>query len=369
MTNVVADVQFRTQDSGHPIYVFAYAPSGVVKSRVSTKDGPPCVLAQLSPSGELHQASASGLQAYVNTVNSALQQAVIVLNNVPTTQVAGATFCVGTASTAAEATSPANSQCVATVPADQVCFPPEAIANVPGALTGLWWNSREAGWGIHFTQRNGTVFAAWYSYDAVGNPKWYTSICSLPSGAATSGTCAGPLYEVNGPTFFGTTFNPLLVNVSTAGNLQLDFQSVDSASMTYTAAGVTRTVPITRQPLASGSVPPTTNYTDLWWNPNESGWGMAITQQFTTMFLAWYVYDDRGKPMWYVATCTVTGTTCAGSLLRTTGPAFGPTFNSSQVQVFTAGTVSVSFTDGNNATLTYTVNGVSANKTITRQLF
>jgi len=39
------------------------------------------------------------------------------------------------------------------------------------------------------------------------------------------------------------------------------------------------------------------------------------------------------------------------------------------VQSFTAGTVSVSFTDGNNATLTYTVNGVSGTKTITRQLF
>jgi hypothetical protein len=39
------------------------------------------------------------------------------------------------------------------------------------------------------------------------------------------------------------------------------------------------------------------------------------------------------------------------------------------VQVFTAGSVSVNFTDANNATLSYTVNGASATKTITRQLF
>jgi len=96
---------------------------------------------------------------------------------------------------------------------------------------------------------------------------------------------------------------------------------------------------------------------------------MAITQQFSTVFLAWYVYDGTGKPMWYVATCMLSGTTCAGPVLRTTGPAFGPTFNSSQVQVSTAGTISVTFTDANNATLTYTVNGVSGTKNITRQAF
>jgi hypothetical protein len=139
--------------------------------------------------------------------------------------------------------------------------------------------------------------------------------------------------------------------------------------MTYTGvAGRTRTVAITRQPLSAGAAP-AVNYTDLWWNPAESGWGMAITQQSSTMFLAWYVYDAAAKPMWYVATCALSGGTCSGALLRTTGPAFGPTFNPAQVQSFTVGTVGVSFSDGNNATLTYTVNGTSGSKTITRQLF
>jgi len=60
---------------------------------------------------------------------------------------------------------------------------------------------------------------------------------------------------------------------------------------------MTRTVAITRQPLASGSTAGV-NYTDLWWGgASESGWGIAITQQATTMFLAWYVYDAAAKPM------------------------------------------------------------------------
>jgi len=374
--SVTIDAQFRASDAGRPIYVFAYAPSGIAKRG---KDGPDaCVLSQLSPAGQLQQASASGMQQYAANVTGAQHQSVTVLNNVPGSQVAGATFCVGVASTGSQAVSTANSRCVATIPsAGTICRPPEeqagdVTANVPGALSGLWWNAGESGWGIHFTQRSANVFAAWYTYNASGNPKWYVSTCNMAGGATGStGTCNGTIYEVSGPTFFGTAFNPNLANAVAAGNLQVNFQNAGAASMTYSGvAGQTRTVAITRQPLATGTTPPAIDYTDIWWGgASESGWGLAITQQYSTLFLAWYVYDDTGKPMWYVATCTLSGTTCASSLLRTTGPAFGPAFNPNQVQVFTAGSVSVNFTDANNATLSYTVNGASATKTITRQLF
>jgi hypothetical protein len=112
------------------------------------------------------------------------------------------------------------------------------------------------------------------------------------------------------------------------------------------------------------------DYSDLWWNPNESGWGMAIAQQGSVMFLAWYVYDAAGKPVWYVASgCAVSGNGCSGALYRTTGPAFGPSFDSTRIQVFTAGTVTLTFNDASTGTLSYTVNGVSGTKAITRQLF
>jgi hypothetical protein len=245
-------------------------------------------------------------------------------------------------------------------------------STVPGALSGLWWNANESGWGIDFTQRRNVVFAAWFTYDASGNPKWYVaSSCSMPSGTTgTTGTCSGALYEVNGPTFFGTAFNPSLANVVTAGTIQVSFENAGAATMTYTVAGQTRTVAITRQPVGTGTTQPSVDYTDLWWNPDESGWGMAIAQQFSNIFLAWYLYDSAGKPTWYVASnCVVSGSGCSGTLYRTMGPAFGPTFSPSQVQVFAAGTVSINFTDANNGTLSYTVNGATASKTITRQLF
>ncbi len=44
-----------------------------------------------------------------------------------------------------------------------------------------------------------------------------------------------------------------------------------------------------------------TNYQDLWWNPNESGWGIQIVQQSDTLFLTWFIYDGAGNPTWVVS--------------------------------------------------------------------
>src|SRR6185503_19971412 len=42
------------------------------------------------------------------------------------------------------------------------------------------------------------------------------------------------------------------------------------------------------------------SYQGLWWNPNESGWGVNIAQQGDVWFAAWYTYDRSGKPTWFV---------------------------------------------------------------------
>jgi len=243
-------------------------------------------------------------------------------------------------------------------------------ADLPGALSGLWWNPDESGWGIHFTQRGSAIFAAWYTYDASGKPKWYVaSDCAGMTG--TSGTCTGTLYQVNGPMFFGVSFTPVTSSeISSVGTLQVSFADANDASMSYNVGGISRTVAIVRQPVAAGTGTPAVDYTDLWWNPNESGWGVAMAEQSANIFLAWYVYDDGGNPVWYVASnCAVSGSTCSGTLYSTMGPAFGTTFDPNQVHASPVGSVTVSFTDANNATLTYTVNGISGAKQITRQVF
>lgn len=77
------------------------------------------------------------------------------------------------------------------------------------------------------------------------------------------------------------------------------------------------------------SPPPPAPYTDFsghWWNADESGWGLSITQSASNqMFVVLYLYDTSGAPGWYV----VPGGTWTdplqwgGTLYRTSGPPLG----------------------------------------------
>lgn len=114
------------------------------------------------------------------------------------------------------------------------------------------------------------------------------------------------------------------------------------------------------------------NFTDLWWNASESGWGVSITHHTTSnvAFIAWYTYDGVGNPKWYVASaCRISGNACSDTLYETTGPPFGPTFNPAQVRVTAVGSITLSFSSLNNGTMTYNVRGSTGTKFITRQAF
>src|SRR5258708_134514 len=386
VSSASANMQPRHQDVGTSasVYVFAHAPSNLVSGALPVKRGPTatpddgaivCVLAQVDANGHLTAVSASTMQAYLTGVLSSQGQTVNILNNLATPSVAGASMFLGYGSSAPRVIAGGVSQKAGGGRGAGQCRAGRAggrAAAGPAALSGLWWNAAESGWGVHFTQRGVNLFAAWYTYDAQGNPKWYVAPnCAFSSSNAVSGNCTSPLYEVAGAAFFGHDFDPVLVHASQAGTLQLSFQNVNAASMTYTLGSQSRTVAIVRQifPVAATS-PPAVDFTDLWWNKSESGWGMAVAHQFGNVFLAWYVYDGAGKPVWYVApSCTVSGSSCSGTLYRTTRPAFGPPLDPARVQAFPVGSALVSFIDANNAVLSYTVDGVSATKTITRQVF
>ncbi len=45
--------------------------------------------------------------------------------------------------------------------------------------------------------------------------------------------------------------------------------------------------------------PVTENYTDLWWNPEESGWGINFTHQGEILFATLFTYGADGEPDWF----------------------------------------------------------------------
>jgi hypothetical protein len=115
--------------------------------------------------------------------------------------------------------------------------------------------------------------------------------------------------------------------------------------------------------------------TDLWWNPDESGWGVNLIQQSNVVFATFFVYDSLGQAHWYVASDMRAANVptdrpyeFAGTLYETTGPAFSAaSFNPAAVQRREVGSVNFEFVPPNSGRLAYTVDGVSVVKQVTRQ--
>jgi len=253
---------------------------------------------------------------------------------------------------------------------------------IPPNYGGMWWNApaeSEAGWGLNVAHQGDVAFATWFTYDLTGKGWWL----SMTANKMADGVYAGTFYQTNGPAFDAVPFSPAAVTRTAVGTGTLSFSDANNGTFAYTVIGITQTKPITRQvfgPVPTciyGSQPNlalATNFQDLWWAlpaGSESGWGVNLTHQGDVIFATWFTYDHDGTPLWLSVTATkTTPGTYAGLLYRTTGPSFNAVpFNPGSVLYTAVAIASFAFTDGNNATFAYTVNGVPQSKPITRQIF
>lgn len=115
------------------------------------------------------------------------------------------------------------------------------------------------------------------------------------------------------------------------------------------------------------------DYTDLWWNPAENGWGVAIQRQGQVLFVSVYHYAADGTPTWYFASDVQkpdfsAGLPWSGKLYRATGPAFSQPFNGAP-DIRETGVLTLSFMNPDVALLTYSVEGVTVSKQIERMTF
>lgn len=122
--------------------------------------------------------------------------------------------------------------------------------------------------------------------------------------------------------------------------------------------------------LAAASV--ASNYTALWWNFDQSGWGINFSHQGDIVFGTLFTYDASGNPMWLVlsAGARQSASTYSGPLHRTTGPPFNatpfiPIGPSNQREV---GAMTVIFA-GDTAALEYTMDGAVVKKVIRKLVF
>jgi lysyl endopeptidase len=250
---------------------------------------------------------------------------------------------------------------------------PYLSADKPGSNhSGLWWNAAEPGWGLDVSHQQGVIMATLFTYSAKGDPLW---VIGSSLREQQDGTFTGDLFQVSGPAFDAAPWGRTVAR--TVGTMRLAFSGADAARVTYTIDGTTVTKEIAPMPVGDGTRPicsfttddraKATNYQDLWWNPSESGWGVAIAHAGDTLFTVLFSYGDDGSPLWLAgpAVARQADGGYAGTLYRTKGPAFDASpWTAAAVE--SAGTIALRFADGDSATLSYTVDGRAVKKTITR---
>jgi hypothetical protein len=120
-------------------------------------------------------------------------------------------------------------------------------------------------------------------------------------------------------------------------------------------------------PAAAQSVP-AANYSDIWWNPDESGWGVTFTQHPTSnqVFAVWYTYDPRAadpaspgnfKPLWLVMPGGqwTTPTHLRGDVYVTVGTPFAQSWNTGSIHATKVGTFNFDFTSTGTGSFAYEV--------------
>lgn len=118
------------------------------------------------------------------------------------------------------------------------------------------------------------------------------------------------------------------------------------------------------------------DFTDIWYIPAESGWGLNLIQQGDTLFGTLFVYGEDRSPRWYAASALVPQSAVAGTnvfkspLYRTTGTFFGTVpFDATSVTLDEVGEMTLTFGSPTSGTLVYNVGTTTVTKTIQRQSF
>jgi DNA-binding beta-propeller fold protein YncE len=231
-------------------------------------------------------------------------------------------------------------------------------------LTDLWFKPADPGWGVYAEQQGTTLFAALFSYDVTGEASWLV----MTNGARQpDGSFAGDLYRMKGPSAKAAE------NTLTVGSMRFTPTADGGATLAYTASGVAHTEALQRFRMGSASpacgwslatapvdADARVNYTSLWWDPDEPGWGFALSHQGDTSFGTLFTYDGRNNPVWMVMSNGV----------RKGPNAFGGTlYRSTKKSVLQAGSMSVTFDNPGRGTLGYTQDGVDVQKSIVRLQF
>jgi hypothetical protein len=216
--------------------------------------------------------------------------------------------------------------------------------------TGWWWDATAGGQGFGIEVLNGRLFIGGFLYDNTGNPVWFVSNGLMQSRTQYTGNMT---QFYNGQTLTGSFVAPN--SSSLHGTISITFASESTATMQW--PGGTRQ--LSRFPiLGSTVIAPAANMPRSGWyiSPGEEGRGWMIEVQGSQIYVAGFMYNSSGYPIWYLTSGTMTSANFYSGVLQTFGS--GQTYTSAwrspgaTLTNANAGTVNLNFSTPSTANLT-----------------
>jgi predicted alpha/beta superfamily hydrolase len=245
---------------------------------------------------------------------------------------------------------------------------PAIAQTFTGAMSGSWWDASRGGEGQFITFESvGTrnvVYLAYFTYTPDGRATWHVGNVDYAPGATSISI---PLVTGSGARF-GSAFSANDVQVASAGIATLELVSCRQMRMQHSGmAGITLNLTRLVGPLAGADCddkPPAAGsltgvVSGSWWNSARSGEGQFVTFETigsrNVVYVAYFTYTADGAATWLVgnADIPIRATTVAVPVITGRGARFGANFNSADVLIEPAGTVTLTFNGCESLTLAY----------------
>jgi uncharacterized secreted protein with C-terminal beta-propeller domain len=149
---------------------------------------------------------------------------------------------------------------------------------------GHWWNPARSGEGFDIFNAAGQIAVMWFTYDDTGRPVWYTA-----QGDDRSVGTAWPLLKHRWA-------DGRKAGYTTVGTLRVDINHPESLRVSWQLGGFSGATNL--EPFRASGVIGETDRTGSWFNPDNSGWGIAIVEQGEVLGGAVFTYDGSGEPTW-----------------------------------------------------------------------
>ena len=234
----------------------------------------------------------------------------------------------------------------------------------------LWWAGMgENGWGMSVVQHRDMLFSVIYAYDAAGKSTWYV----MPGGSWNAAHTAftGEIFVPRGSPYTAYVVESLAIGLA-VGSATLTFADTDRLTLDYTIDGVTGRKSVTRQLFGPADTSAGASYGDMWWGGlSQNGWGIAVLQQYRTLFGVWFTYDASGAATWFVmpSGTWADSSTYEGRMYRASGPPWlGKAYDAGAFKAADVGWFRFRFA-GSTATFEYQVDERSGSMPLSRTPF